>query len=86
MLKIRPKTFFVGKNVIFLPSCHSTNDIASEMIQNSEFIDGTVIITDLQTQGKGQRGNQWESEAGQNILMSLMVRSDFLRLDRKSVV
>lgn len=83
MLKIRPKTFFVGKNVIFLPSCHSTNDIASEMIQNSKFIDGTVIFTDLQTQGKGQRGNQWESAAGQNILMSLMVRTDFLRLDNQ---
>lgn len=83
MLKIRPKTFFVGKNVFFLPSCHSTNDIASEMIQNSEFIDGTVILTDLQTQGKGQRGNQWESATGQNILMSIMINSDFLRLDNQ---
>ncbi|MBK6977433.1 MAG: hypothetical protein IPH28_10335 [Cytophagaceae bacterium] len=54
MLKIRPKTFFVGKNVIFLPSCHSTNDIASEIIQNSEFIDGTVILTELQTQEKAR--------------------------------
>lgn len=83
MLKIRPKTFFVGKNVIFLPSCHSTNDIASEIIQNSEFIDGTVILTDLQTQGKGQRGNIWESSSEMNILMSLMLQTDFLTLNNQ---
>ncbi|WP_255036841.1 biotin--[acetyl-CoA-carboxylase] ligase [Lacihabitans soyangensis] len=82
MLKIQPKTFFVGKNLIFLPSCHSTNDIANEIIQNKEFIDGTVILTDHQTAGRGQRGNAWESNIGQNILMSLIVKTTFLSLEK----
>lgn len=82
MLKIQPKTFFVGKNLIFLPSCHSTNDIANEIIQNKEFIDGTVILTDHQTAGRGQRGNTWESNIGQNILMSVILKTTFLSLEK----
>jgi BirA family transcriptional regulator, biotin operon repressor / biotin---[acetyl-CoA-carboxylase] ligase len=82
LLKIQPKTFFVGKNLIFLPSCHSTNDIANEIIQNKEFIDGTVILTDHQTAGRGQRGNAWESNIGQNILMSLILKTTFLSLEK----
>ncbi len=82
MLKIQPKTFFVGKNLIFLPSCHSTNDIANEIIQNKEFIDGTVIITDHQTAGRGQRGNVWESKLGQNLLMSVILKTEFISLEK----
>jgi BirA family transcriptional regulator, biotin operon repressor / biotin---[acetyl-CoA-carboxylase] ligase len=83
LLKIQPKTFFVGKNLIFLPSCHSTNDIASEIIQNKEFIDGTVILTDHQTAGRGQRGNRWESKPGENLLMSIVLKTDFLPLSQQ---
>ncbi len=81
MVKIQPKTFFVGKNIIYLTSCHSTNEIASQKIQNQEIIDGTVIITDFQTNGKGQRGNNWESEPGQNLLLSLIIDSSFLEIE-----
>lgn len=83
LLKIQPKTFFVGKNQIFLPSCHSTNDIAGEIIQNKEIIDGTVIFTDHQTAGKGQRGNKWESKVGENLLMSIILKTSFIALERQ---
>lgn len=81
MLKIQPKSSFVGKNQIYLTSCHSTNDIASEKIQNREAIDGTVIVTDHQTAGRGQRGNQWQSDTGKNVLMSIIVFPDFLKFE-----
>ena len=79
MVKIQPKTLFVGKNLIFLPSCHSTNDIAAEIIQKKQFIDGTVILTDHQSNGKGQRGNSWESANGQNLLMSIVLKTNFIK-------
>lgn len=79
MNKIQPKTLFVGKNIVYLPTCHSTNDIASEKIQNGEGIDGTIVITDHQTSGRGQRGNTWEATKAQNITMSLILRPSFLR-------
>ncbi|WP_255070064.1 biotin--[acetyl-CoA-carboxylase] ligase [Lacihabitans sp. LS3-19] len=83
MVKIQPKTLFVGKNLIFLPTCHSTNDIAAEIIQKSEFIDGSVIITEHQSAGKGQRGNKWESKPGENLLLSIILKTDFLKIQNQ---
>ena len=81
MVKIQPKSLFVGKKLIYLPSCHSTNDIASEIIQKGKIINGSVIVTGHQTKGKGQRGNRWESEPNDNLLMSIIVDSSFVDLN-----
>ena len=78
MHNFQPKTLFIGKKTIYLPSCHSTNDIAAEIIQNKQVFDGTVVITSDQTAGRGQRGNSWESLPEQNITLSLIVKPDFL--------
>ena len=78
MNKIQPKTLFIGKNTIYLPSCHSTNDIAAEMIQSGSVFDGTTVITSNQTAGRGQRGNAWEALAGQNITISIILKPNFL--------
>lgn len=34
----------------------------------------TVVRADYQSAGRGQRGNTWESDAGKNLLMSMLVR------------
>ena len=78
MHKIFNKTFFIGKKACYLPSCHSTNDVASTLIANESPIDGTVIYTSNQTAGKGQRGNRWESEEGKNLTFSVMLKTGFL--------
>ena len=61
-----------------MPSCHSTNDIAAEIIQNKEVFEGTIVITSDQTAGRGQRGNAWETMPGQNITASFILKPDFL--------
>ena len=43
-----------------MPKCHSTNDLAIEITENDDCLEGTMVITDWQTKGRGQRGNQWE--------------------------
>lgn len=78
MHNFQPKTLFLGKNTLYLPSCHSTNDIAAEIIQKGQFFDGTLVITSDQTAGRGQRGNNWETLPGQNITMSVILKPDFL--------
>ncbi len=78
MHNFQPKTLFLGKNLIYLPSCHSTNDVAAEKIQNGPIFDGTLVITSDQTAGRGQRGNNWETLPGQNITMSVILKPDFL--------
>ncbi|MDX1902588.1 MAG: biotin--[acetyl-CoA-carboxylase] ligase [Thermonemataceae bacterium] len=77
------KTLFIGKDLQYLPSCQSTNTYAFELIQNEDYFDGTVVLTDEQTAGRGQAGNTWEAEAGQNITMSLILCPKFLTVQEQ---
>ncbi|MDN4164822.1 biotin--[acetyl-CoA-carboxylase] ligase [Cytophagales bacterium LB-30] len=77
--KIFTKTLFLGKKLVFLPSCHSTNDIAADFIGQGLASEGMLVYTDHQTQGRGQRGNVWESGVGQNLAFSLIVQPRFLQ-------
>lgn len=58
---------------IHLPETESTNLYARSV--NSSAM-ATLISTDHQTAGRGQRGNSWESEEGKNLLFSLIVKPE----------
>jgi BirA family biotin operon repressor/biotin-[acetyl-CoA-carboxylase] ligase len=83
MYKILANTIFLGKDVLFLPECHSTNDIALQRIRQGNAKEGSIIICEHQTQGKGQRGNTWEAEKGSNLTFSLVLQPDFLDLSEQ---
>ncbi len=78
MHKLFYNTVFIGKKAFYLPVCHSTNELAAVLISNGKAVDGTVIYTDNQLHGKGQRGNTWESEADKNLLFSIILRANFI--------
>ncbi|MFD2933525.1 biotin--[acetyl-CoA-carboxylase] ligase [Spirosoma flavum] len=78
MYKIYPKTLFIGQIIQYLPSCQSTNDEASTLIAQTDPNEGLLVITDNQTAGRGQRGNQWEANPGQNLTFSLILKPSFL--------
>ena len=78
MHKLFRNTVFIGKKAFFLPSCHSTNEMASVLISDKPPSSGTVIYTDFQSRGKGQRGNTWESDSGKNILISIILDTTFV--------
>ncbi len=40
----------------------------------------TTVVASYQTAGRGQRGNDWESEAGQNLLFSTVLYPSFLEV------
>ncbi|GAB3256592.1 biotin--[acetyl-CoA-carboxylase] ligase [Larkinella harenae] len=79
MYKFRPKTLFLGQKINYLPTCQSTNDVAAELIATDTALDGTVVITGNQTAGRGQRGNQWEAQPGQNMTFSVILQPSFLQ-------
>lgn len=68
----------MGKMVEYMPSCHSTNDSARELISNTAISEGHIVITDHQIKGRGQRGNSWLSEAGKNLTFSIVLKPSFL--------
>ena len=61
--------------VIFLPETDSTNSF----LRNYRQADGeriTVVWTDFQTAGRGCGTNTWESEAGKNLTLSMLLRPE----------
>jgi BirA family biotin operon repressor/biotin-[acetyl-CoA-carboxylase] ligase len=83
MYKILANTIFLGKDVLFLPECHSTNDKALELIRTNKVKEGSIISCGHQTHGKGQRGNSWETQSGQNLTFSLVLKPDFLDISEQ---
>lgn len=59
-------------NYIHLDETPSTNSHLAAIADSAPH--GTVVYTDRQTEGRGQRGNTWESEPGKNVTMSLLLR------------
>jgi BirA family transcriptional regulator, biotin operon repressor / biotin---[acetyl-CoA-carboxylase] ligase len=49
-----------------------------ELIQNQFVPEGTIVVTEEQTNGRGQLGNSWESDPGQNLTFSVLLRPNFL--------
>jgi len=83
MYKILANTLFLGKDIHFLPDCHSTNDIALQALRQKEVYEGSIFITNHQTRGKGQRGNTWETKPGENLTFSLVLQPHFLDLSEQ---
>eukprot|EP01132_Coremiostelium_polycephalum_P000266 gene266-349_t len=64
---------FVGEKIIYKETCSSTNTLALHLLTTQPPAEGTVVITDCQTHGRGQRNNTWESEPYQNLTFSLIL-------------
>lgn len=78
MYKIPAKTLFVGKNLVFTPECHSTNSLALELSHKAGTPEGSVVVTDHQTAGRGQMGNTWNAEPNKNLTFSIILYPSFL--------
>ena len=71
-------TLFVGKNCFKLDEISSTNDWLMSRISNQKFHEGTVVVTSVQTNGKGQRGSQWYSQPYKSLTFSVLLKPRFL--------
>jgi BirA family biotin operon repressor/biotin-[acetyl-CoA-carboxylase] ligase len=68
--------FGVGDRLLYLPIVDSTNTLAMNMaLQGAE--EGTVVLTDSQTAGKGRQGRRWVDMAGYSALSSTILRPLF---------
>lgn len=71
-------TLFVGKVLLAFEALDSTNGYALELLAKSKPIEGTVISTFRQTEGRGQIGSKWESEPDKNLSLSVILYPTFL--------
>ncbi|MCX5893980.1 MAG: biotin--[acetyl-CoA-carboxylase] ligase [Deltaproteobacteria bacterium] len=51
----------------------STNDLAKELAAQGA-PEGTLVVAEAQTRGRGRLGRQWESPAGTGLYVSLLLR------------
>lgn len=63
----------IGARIIHLQAIDSTNNYAAKLLNDGELVNGTVIMADFQTEGRGQRGTQWHSVNNQNLTFSVFV-------------
>ncbi|MFM8588274.1 MAG: biotin--[acetyl-CoA-carboxylase] ligase [Bacteroidota bacterium] len=66
----------IGKPLIILSTVDSTNNHAMGLIREGKAASGMVIFALEQSQGKGQRGRNWHSESGKNIMMSSLIGAE----------
>ena len=71
-------TLFIGQKVIHLNEVGSTNTYAIDLLKDVKVPEGTVIITDKQSNGRGQRGNVWLAEPSMNLTFSCILSPSFL--------
>ena len=61
-------------NIIKLDATNSTNDYLKHLMRK-QFVDNfTIVVTNNQEKGRGQRDAEWHSEAGKNLTFSVLIR------------
>lgn len=73
----------IGTHKIRLSSVDSTNNFAAKLIKEGLGTHGSVILAENQTNGRGQRQSEWQSESAKNILTSFIF--EFPALDSSSL-
>lgn len=69
------KTKKIGRTIEYAESCPSTQILAHQLAQE-DTPDGTVVLTEEQTAGRGRMARKWDSAFGKGIWMSIVLRPD----------
>lgn len=71
----KARTKKIGKRIIYFEQIDSTQDYAKNLVkENCE--NGTIVITDNQTKGRGTKGRNWIVSKGKNITMTILLNPD----------
>lgn len=68
-------TTVFGRNVVYLPTTGSTNDVAKALAAAGA-PEGTLVVADEQTAGRGRMGRRWVAPPGTCLLLSLLFRPE----------
>lgn len=72
-LQLDLDTDFVGRKCLFFREIGSTSDAARQLgLEGAE--EGTLVLADHQTAGRGRLGRRWDAPPGSSLLLSLIFR------------
>ncbi len=66
-------TTYLGKKVYFFDEITSTNDYAKQLANNN-LEEGTIVVANCQTEGRGRLDRHWVSDKNEGIFLSLILR------------
>ncbi|MDR2389297.1 MAG: biotin--[acetyl-CoA-carboxylase] ligase [Tannerellaceae bacterium] len=72
--------------IIRLKETRSTNLYLREYLARKHLPEGSVVITESQTAGRGQRGTYWESAPGENLTFSIILYPRQIPANRQFVI
>ena len=70
----------LGDRVIFFKTIGSTNDVALDLAARGGH-EGTIVMADAQTAGRGRHGRAWFSPPGSGLYVSIVLRPSDARRD-----
>jgi BirA family biotin operon repressor/biotin-[acetyl-CoA-carboxylase] ligase len=73
LLKERLKTKFLGREILYFPSISSTNSYAL-MLAANDIPEGTVVIAEEQTKGRGRGERKWHSPPLLGLYLSIILK------------
>jgi len=68
-MKLKFKNF----KIVYIETVDSTNNYAKNLLKHNNIVENTVILTDYQTKGRGQKENKWLSEKKKNLTFSIVI-------------
>jgi BirA family biotin operon repressor/biotin-[acetyl-CoA-carboxylase] ligase len=69
----------IGASFYELQSVESTNNYALNRVHEGMAYHGDCFFAHEQTKGKGQRGKGWDTEKSSNIILSIVLKPEFLK-------
>lgn len=67
------RTKYLGNKIIYLPITSSTMDITRDESHRGA-PEGTTVLADEQTKGRGRMGRKWYTAPGQSLAVSILLR------------
>ncbi len=75
-LESRMDTRWAGRPVEFYDVLASTN-LQAKLDAENGAEEGTLVVADMQTAGRGRKGREWNSPAGTNVYFTLILKPSF---------
>lgn len=72
--------------ILRIDKVDSTNSYLKKLVYEEQPVEGSMVIAEYQTAGRGQMGNGWWSETGKNLLLSLLIYPGNLQANEQFII